>query len=129
LHTVRIHCKKLRYLIEFFSELLPKGETEQVEKQLRRLQTCLGVFNDCSVQQQALLNYWERKREATGNHEGLALSIGGLVALLNHGQQAERERFHQTLNDFCSPQITRAVKAVCVDSAKLAESTDDSKAG
>jgi CHAD domain-containing protein len=129
LHTVRIHCKKLRYLIEFFSELLPKGETEQVEKQLRRLQTCLGVYNDCSVQQRALLNYWERKRQATGNHEGLALSIGGLVALLNHGQQAERERFHETLGDFCSPQITRAVKAVCLDSTKLAESTDDSKAG
>jgi CHAD domain-containing protein len=119
LHTVRIHCKKLRYLIEFFSELLPKGETEQVEKRLRRLQTCLGVFNDCSVQQRVLLNYWERKRGAAGNQEGLALSIGGLVALLNHGQEAERERFHETLDDFCSPQITRAVKAVCLDSAKM----------
>ena len=63
LHKVRIHCKKLRYLIEFFSELLPEGETEQIEKQLRRLQTCLGVFNDCSVQQRSLLQYWERKRQ------------------------------------------------------------------
>ena len=80
LHKVRIHCKKLRYLIEFFSELLPEGETEQIEKQLRRLQTCLGLFNDCSVQQRALLDYWERKRKETGNHEELALSIGGLVA-------------------------------------------------
>ena len=129
LHKVRIHCKKLRYLIEFFSELLPEGETEQIEKQLRRLQTCLGVFNDCSVQQRSLLQYWERKRQESGSHEGLALSIGGLVALLYHDQQGERSRFHNTLDDFCSPQIARAVKAVCVDSAKLGSgSAEDSKA-
>jgi CHAD domain-containing protein len=130
LHMVRIHCKKLRYLIEFFSELLPKGETEQIEKPLRRLQTCLGLFNDCSVQQRALLDYWERKRKETGNHERLALAIGGLVALLHHDQQAQRDRFHDTLDDFCSPQIARAVKAVCLDSAKLvADSTEDSRGG
>jgi CHAD domain-containing protein len=129
LHKVRIHCKKLRYLIEFFSELLPEGETEQIEKQLRRLQTCLGVFNDCSVQQRSLLQYWERKRHEGGNHEGLALSMGGLVALLYHDQQEERNRFHNTLDDFCSPQIARAVKAVCVDPAKLGSaSAQDSKA-
>lgn len=129
LHKVRIHCKKLRYLIEFFSELWPEGETEQIEKQLRRLQTCLGVFNDCSVQQRSLLQYWERKRQASGPHEGLALCIGGLVALLYHDQQEERNRFHNTLDDFCSPQIARAVKAVCVDSAKLGSgSAEDSKA-
>jgi CHAD domain-containing protein len=120
MHKVRIHCKKLRYLIEFFSELLPAGETEHIEKQLRRLQTCLGLFNDQSVQQRALLEYWERKRNETGNHNELALSIGGLVALLNHGQQRERNRFHDTLDDFCSPQIVRAVKAACLDSPELA---------
>jgi CHAD domain-containing protein len=119
LHKVRIHCKKLRYLIEFFSELLPEGETDQIEKQLRRLQTCLGVFNDCSVQQRSLLHYWDRKRQERGSHEGLALSIGGLVAVLYHDQQEERNRFHNTLDDFCSPQIARAVKAVCVSSAKF----------
>jgi CHAD domain-containing protein len=130
LHMVRIHCKKLRYLIEFFSEVLPKGETEQIEKPLRRLQTCLGLFNDCSVQQRALLDYWERKRKETGNHERLALAIGGLIALLHHGQQAQRDRFHDTLDDFCSPQIARAVKAVCLDSAKLvADSTEGSQGG
>jgi CHAD domain-containing protein len=129
LHKVRIHCKKLRYLMEFFSELLPAGETEHIEKQLRRLQNCLGLVNDCAVQQRALLDYWNRKREENGDHEGLALSIGGLVALLNHGQQSERDRFHDTLDDFCSPQIARAVKAACVDSTAQADSTGDSKAG
>jgi len=130
LHKVRIHCKKLRYLMEFFSELLPSGETEQIEKQLRRLQTCLGRFNDGSVQQRTLMDYWNRKRKEPCDHEALALSIGGLVALLNHGQQAERNRFHDTLDDFCSPQIARAVKAACLDPAKSADdSSQNSHAG
>ena len=119
-HQVRIHCKKLRYLIEFFSELLPADETEHIEKQLRRLQNCLGLFNDYSVQQRALLNYWELKRKETGSHDELALSLGGLVALLNHGQQSERDRFHNTLDEFCAPQIARAVKAAYLDSKALA---------
>ena len=127
-HQVRIQCKKLRYLIEFFGELLPADETEHIEKQLRRLQTSLGLFNDYSVQQRALLNYWERKRKEPGNHEELALSLGGLVALLNQGQQAERDRFHKTLDEFCAPQIARAVKATYVDSKALAADSTENPA-
>jgi hypothetical protein len=93
------------------------------------LQTCLGIFNDCSVQQRSLLQYWEHKRQESGRHEGLALCIGGLVALLYHDQQEERNRFHNTLDDFCSPQIARLVKAVCLDSAKVGSGPiEDAKA-
>jgi CHAD domain-containing protein len=119
-HQVRIQCKKLRYLVEFFSELLPASETEHIEKQLRRLQNTLGLFNDYSVQQRALLNYWEGKRKEPGNHEELALALGGLVALLNQNQQTARDRFHKTLDEFCAPQIARAVKATYLDSKGLA---------
>ena len=127
-HQVRIHCKKLRYLVEFFSELLPADETEYIEKQLRRLQNCLGLFNDYSVQQRALMNYWELKRKDTGDYEELAMSLGGLVALLNHDQQAERDRFHNTLDEFCAPQIARAVKATYVDSKDLAADSTEKTA-
>ena len=125
---MRIQCKKLRYLIEFFGELLPADETEHIEKQLRRLQTSLGLFNDYSVQQRALLNYWEYKRKETGNHEEIAFSLGGLVALLNQGQQAERDRSHKTLDEFCAPQIARAVKATYVDSKALAADSTENPA-
>jgi CHAD domain-containing protein len=128
MHQVRIQCKKLRYLIEFFGELLPADETENIEKQLRRLQTSLGLFNDSSVQQRALLDYWERKRKETGNHEELALALGGLVALLYQGQQAERDRFHKTLDEFCAPQIAREVKTTYVDSKALAADSTENRA-
>ena len=128
IHQVRIQCKKLRYLVEFFSELLPDDETEYIEKQLRRLQNCLGRFNDYSVQQRALMNYWELKRKDTGDYDELALSLGGLVALLAHDQQAERDRFHSTLDEFCTPQIARAVKATYVDSKDLAADSTEKTA-
>ena len=118
-HQTRIHCKKLRYLIEFFSELLPAAETEYIEKQLRRLQTSLGLFNDYSLQQRALLNYWQRKSKNPGRYEDLALAVGGLVALLNEAQQSERDRFHKTLDEFCGPDIARAVKFAYRDSSAL----------
>ena len=37
-------------------------------------------------------------------------ALAGLVALLYHDQQEERNRFYNTLDDFCSPQIARAVE-------------------
>ncbi len=77
-HQVRIQCKKLRYLVEFFSELLPAEETEHIEKQLRRLQNTLGLFNDYSVQQRSLLSYWERKRKEPATTRNLPWRSAGL---------------------------------------------------
>ena len=65
-HRLRIECKKLRYLMEFFAELFPKEEGSAVLRLLRRLQTRLGEFNDALVQQRSLMNYWERKRSGSG---------------------------------------------------------------
>jgi CHAD domain-containing protein len=46
LHALRIECKKLRYLLEFFASLFPAKETNQLIGQLKKLQTNLGDFND-----------------------------------------------------------------------------------
>ena len=37
-HELRIECKKLRYLLEFFKELIPEEEGAALLKSLRRLQ-------------------------------------------------------------------------------------------
>lgn len=114
-HRLRIECKKLRYLLEFFSELFQEDEAAQVQKQLRRLQNRLGCFNDYSVQQRALLEYWERKRrqkDAEASLEALALALGGLVAVLHHEQQAERERIHAALDAFCATDVKGLVERV-----------------
>ncbi|MEZ5478177.1 MAG: CHAD domain-containing protein [Thiolinea sp.] len=56
-HTLRIHCKKLRYLMEFFSAFFPKKSIKTLIKTLKHLQDNLGRFNDYAVQQAALQTY------------------------------------------------------------------------
>lgn len=97
LHQIRIECKKLRYLMEFFSELIPAGEEAELLRLLRRLQGRLGDFNDASVQQKTLLNYREQKKAGAD----LALGLGGLIAILYQRQQQTRKSIEQALEEFC----------------------------
>jgi CHAD domain-containing protein len=96
-HQIRIECKKLRYLMEFFAELIPQKEGPVMQRMLRRLQNRLGEFNDASVQQQSLLDYWEQKCPGTE----VALGLGGLVSILYHRQQETRGHIEQALEEFC----------------------------
>ncbi|MBW1636348.1 MAG: CHAD domain-containing protein [Deltaproteobacteria bacterium] len=50
-HELRIHCKKLRYLMEFSLPFFPKKKVKILLRPLKRLQDNLGRFNDYSVQQ------------------------------------------------------------------------------
>ena len=105
-HQLRIECKKLRYLMEFFSELIPREEGAQVQKMLRRLQGRLGDFNDASVQQKSLLNYWEHKKSGPD----VAMGVGGLVSILYHRQQQTRGLIKQSLGEFCGGSTAAAFK-------------------
>jgi CHAD domain-containing protein len=105
-HRLRIECKKLRYLMEFFAELFPREEGVQLLKLLRRLQSRLGEFNDALVQQRSLMNYWERKRSGSG----AALGVGGLVAVLYRRQQEARGLIDEALEGFCGGQTAQAFK-------------------
>jgi hypothetical protein len=76
----------LRYLIEFFGELLPSDETEHIEKQLRRLQpawACLTTTRFSGARCSTI----GQKRKTGGNQRTRACRWG--IALLNEGQQTE----------------------------------------
>jgi CHAD domain-containing protein len=96
-HQLRIECKKLRYLTEFFTELIPQEEGAALLRLLRRLQGRLGEFNDASVQQKSLLHMWEQKKSGVQ----VALGVGGLVSILYHRQQQTRGLIEQALEGFC----------------------------
>lgn len=55
LHELRIECKKLRYLLEFFRSLFPAAEIAAVLAHLKHLQELLGEMNDLEVQKERLL--------------------------------------------------------------------------
>jgi CHAD domain-containing protein len=54
LHRLRLACKRLRYLQEFFRSLFPAEEIGRRIETLKSLQDILGDFNDLSVQRQTL---------------------------------------------------------------------------
>lgn len=100
LHRLRVECKKLRYLLEFFFALYDAEKIAPPIKELKRLQDNLGSFNDLEVQQETL-----RQFAHTMLAEGLAtaatlMAMGRLVAGLEARQQHEREKFHKRFQRF-----------------------------
>jgi CHAD domain-containing protein len=51
LHTLRKRCKELRYVLEFFGTLYDPQAQRAMVGDLKRLQDCLGEFQDSEVQQ------------------------------------------------------------------------------
>lgn len=91
IHDLRIHCKKLRYLMEFFSLLFEAKTMKSLLKSLKVLQDNLGLFNDYSVQQVSLqdfiLSHTSRNRQ---KDLVVAKSVGALIAMLHQRQLEER---------------------------------------
>jgi CHAD domain-containing protein len=119
IHQLRIECKKLRYMLEFFGELYDHDELDSVLKDLKQVQNSLGLYNDYAVQQASLLTYCEAHRETLSVEQ--ALSVGGLVAVLNLRQCEERARAESALHVFSKgpvhQEFRRAFQPSAADAA------------
>jgi CHAD domain-containing protein len=104
LHRLRIHCKKLRYLMEFFTPLFPAEEIRQLVKALKNLQDNLGRFNDYSVQQHFLAEVaGDPKRDFQVLQ--IAQAVGALTAMLYRLQMEERARIMENFAGFGSQEM------------------------
>jgi len=100
LHRLRIECKKLRYLLEFFRSLYPENEMMPLITALKRLQDNLGDFNDLEVQQATLKQFAQTMlAEKIGTVKSL-MAMGRLVERLEHRQVEERQIFHKRFARF-----------------------------
>ena len=110
-HDLRIECKKLRYLMEFFSTMFPETAIKNVLRPLKQLQDNLGLFNDYSVQQinlsQAMQNLPVTNQPPDVE---VAQSVGALIAVLHGRQLDERAKVTQNLIHFDSLQIREAYR-------------------
>lgn len=104
LHRLRIQCKKLRYIFEFFTSLFPPAKVKVAVKQLKRLQDNLGSFNDLSVQQEMLNQYVVGIKPGSKKNQHLATAIGGLLTTLYHEQQKIRQGFYARFKQFSSEE-------------------------
>jgi CHAD domain-containing protein len=100
LHALRIECKKIRYLLEFFDSLFPEDEITAIVKQLRKLQDNLGDFHDLCVQQADLHTFAERFDTSKPHAPDVLLAIGGLINILEAEKITVGEKFPDIFADF-----------------------------
>jgi CHAD domain-containing protein len=100
LHRLRIECKKLRYLLEFFRSLYDAGQIERMVGALKRLQDNLGDFNDYQVQQESLRSFADQMLEDGATRAETLMAMGRLVERLEEGQAKERRRFAERFRQF-----------------------------
>ncbi|MCP4338978.1 MAG: CHAD domain-containing protein [Desulfobulbaceae bacterium] len=111
IHELRINCKKLRYLMEFFSPLFPEDQIKMLIKSLKLLQDNLGNFNDYSVQQTFLRQVLSEKMTDFGGWElKVAESVGALTAMLNRLQLKERRQVMKNFARFDSFETREILK-------------------
>ena len=99
-HALRIEMKKLRYLIEFFLDLLPRSRSLKLLGEMKKLQTILGEFNDYSVQVDFLGAYVDDRQL------GMAKALSGLIAILHLKQSEKRAQVVDALAGFFSDTMT-----------------------
>ena len=110
-HALRIECKKLRYLMEFFSSLFPKNKIEKFVDHLKILQDNLGKFNDYSVQQEFLQKYLKQLSITDLQSKQTITALGALIGILYDKQTQTRQEFAIRYAQFASAEnIALAMK-------------------
>jgi CHAD domain-containing protein len=107
LHLLRIECKKLRYLLEFFSSLFPRKKVNVLIEQLKKLQDNLGDFNDFCIQEEYLLKIAEELPTTDQQAKKTLVAIGSLIGTLDEKKQAAKDAFAKTFTDYASPANKR----------------------
>jgi len=105
LHRLRIECKKLRYLLEFFSSMYSEREVRRLVGALKKLQNNLGDFNDHVLQQQTLKGIVDRLSESGRVPDPTPQAIQGVLRHLEERQDATRKAFHSRFKAFSDRKI------------------------
>ena len=103
-HDIRKEFKKLRYLIEFFIELLPRKRTARLLGHLKKIQVTLGDFNDYCVQIEFLSGFNDdRQIEMTK-------ALSGLTAILHHRKMETRNQVEAALARFFKEEMAMEIE-------------------
>jgi CHAD domain-containing protein len=107
LHDLRIRCKKLRYLLEFFADLYPARRMRRLVKALKALQEVLGTFQDASVQSSAILDFGRAMAAAGDVPVDTELAMGMLAEAILQRQAEARAAFHAQFEAFAGTSVSR----------------------
>ena len=112
LHDLRKRCKELRYALEFFAPLYNPADVALVVGDLKRLQDCLGEFQDTEVQIgeiRALAAAMLAVREAPAV---TLLAMGEITAGLAARQRTARGAFERRFAAFADVPGRRRMSAL-----------------
>jgi CHAD domain-containing protein len=107
LHDLRKRCKELRYALEFFAPLHDKSAYAAVVGDLKRLQDCLGEFQDNEVQIDEIRILATAMEAAGAAPVATLLAMGEVTAGLAARQQAARDVFEKRYAGFAGPEGQR----------------------
>ena len=99
-HEVRIDCKKLRYLLELFSQLFPNRNVDKTIKNLKQFQNGLGDLHDVKVQQRILLDSLDRMQHSRYASAQANAAIGGIVTALAAKEKEMEGALHTLLEEY-----------------------------
>ncbi|MGZ8448238.1 MAG: CHAD domain-containing protein [Candidatus Deferrimicrobiaceae bacterium] len=102
LHLLRIECKELRYLLEFFSPLFPREKIHDLIGQLKELQDLLGEYNDFRVQQQRLQDLAGELPWNDSRSKKTVAAIGSLVKTMEREKRKAKKALAKTFSDYAS---------------------------
>ncbi|MEJ2764696.1 CHAD domain-containing protein [Photobacterium sp. MCCC 1A19761] len=95
-HQLRICCKKLRYLLEYFTPLFPPKKIQAQIQHLKQLQDELGDFNDTSTQLIFFDRYLSNNKPSSPSHQAMTQ----LKEITRRHHLAAKARVLQQLQDF-----------------------------
>ena len=113
-HILRIHCKKLRYLMEFFSGLFLRKKIDRGVKLLKKLQDNLGDFNDLRIHENYLLEIGKELRLPRIKKNRTLMAIGSLIGALERERKTVKDAFAETFIDFTSPENRHLFKQLFI---------------
>ncbi|MDV5085687.1 CHAD domain-containing protein [Vibrio diabolicus] len=96
IHSMRIKCKALRYLLEGFSALYPSPQHKNNVKQLKLLQDKLGDFNDTSSQ----IEFFAQLKETANLNKQDRKALKKLINVLSEHHDTSRQTILTHLDQF-----------------------------
>lgn len=112
LHNLRITCKKLRYLLEFFQSIYPPKKIQSVIKTLKQFQDVLGTFQDTEIQSAALLQFGRDMANAGDAPVETQMAMGMIAESLLKHQQEARHQFQDRFEAFAQPGVRQMCAAL-----------------
>ena len=107
LHDLRKRCKELRYSLEIFGSLHNAAAQRALIDDLKKLQDCLGEFQDTEVQQHAIRAFASQMLAANSSDAATVeavMAMGRLADRLGERQIVARGTFAVLFERFAGPQ-------------------------